>query len=43
MQVMIAAAAACLQLSSQQRPKISWVSLFPKKAYLQWENFDLMH
>jgi serine/threonine protein kinase len=42
MQAMILAAALCVQQSSQ-RPKISEVSLFPKKAYLQWENLDLMH
>jgi hypothetical protein len=42
MQAMISAAALCVQQSSQ-RPKISEVSLFPKKAYLQWENLDLMH
>jgi hypothetical protein len=41
-QAMISAAALCVQQSSQ-RPKISEVSLFPKKAYLQWENLDLMH
>jgi hypothetical protein len=43
MQAMISAAALCVQESSQQRPKISEVSRFPKKVYLQWENFDLMH
>jgi hypothetical protein len=43
MQAMISAAALCVQESSQQRPKISEVSLFTKKAYLQWENLDLMH
>ncbi len=42
MQAMILAAALCVQRSSQ-RPKISEVSLFPKKAYLHWENLDLMH
>jgi hypothetical protein len=42
MKAMISAAALCVQQSSQ-RPKISEVSLFPKKAYLQWENLDLMH
>jgi hypothetical protein len=42
MQAMILAAALCVQQSSQ-RPKISEVSLFPKKAYLEWENLDLMH
>jgi hypothetical protein len=42
MRAMILAAALCVQQSSQ-RPKISEVSLFPKKAYLQWENLDLMH
>jgi len=43
MQAMISAAGLCVQQSSQQRPKISEVSSFPKKAYLQWENLDLMH
>jgi hypothetical protein len=43
MQAMISAAVLCVQQSSQQRPKISEVSLFPKKGYLQWENLDLMH
>ncbi len=43
MQAMILAAVLCVQQSSQQRPKISEVSLFPKKGYLQWENLDLMH
>ncbi len=43
MQAMISAAALCVQYRSQQRPKISEVSFFPKKAYLQWENLDLMH
>jgi hypothetical protein len=42
-QAMISAAALCVQESSQQRPKISEVSFFPKKAYLQWENLDVMH
>ncbi len=42
MQAMILAAALCVQQSSQ-RPKISEVSLFPKNAYLHWENLDLMH
>jgi len=37
MQVMISAGALCVQESSQQRPKISEVSFFPKKAYLEWE------
>jgi len=43
MQAMISTAALCVQKSSQQRPKISEVSFFPKKAYLQWENLDVMH
>jgi serine/threonine protein kinase len=43
MQAMISAAALCVQESSQQRPKISEVSFFPKRAYLHWENLDLMH
>jgi hypothetical protein len=43
MQAMISAAALCVQESSQQRPNISEVRLFPKKAYLEWENLDLMH
>jgi len=43
MEAMILAAALCVQESSQHQPKISEVSLFPKKAYLQWENLDLMH
>jgi len=43
MQAMISAAVLCVQQSSQQRPKISEVSFSPKKAYLQWENLDLMH
>jgi hypothetical protein len=34
MQAMISAAALCVQKSSKQRPKISEVSFFPKKAYL---------
>jgi hypothetical protein len=42
MQAMISAAALCVQQSSQQRPKISEVSHFPKNIYLQWENLDLM-
>jgi hypothetical protein len=43
MQAMISAAALCLQQSSQQQPKISEVSFFPKKTDLQWENLDLRH
>jgi hypothetical protein len=43
MEAMILAAALCVQQSSQLRPKISEVSLFPRKAYLQWENLDPMH
>jgi hypothetical protein len=43
MQATISTAALCVQESSQHRPKISEVSFFPKEAYVQWENLDMMH
>jgi hypothetical protein len=40
MQAMISAAALCMQKSSHCQPKISEVSLIPRKADLQLENLD---
>ncbi len=41
MQAMIAAAALCVQESSQLRPQISQVCSFAKQVHLQQENLDL--